>query len=109
MEDFDYLVTPIARNLKLSVKSDTCQVEKVYGAPSSALATNEILNVPTLFPARTEEGQAKGGVILLKLKLDSPNANMHVTASWEDMEGHKDETSSNVTLEVTNYTYDFCF
>ena len=68
-EDFDYMVTPLVFDLELKLESDLFEIANVYGTDTKKLSSGTIMNVNTLFPSRTtNNGETKGGVILLKLK-----------------------------------------
>lgn len=67
-EDFEYMVTPLVFDLNLKLIADGWEIEKVYGSPEADEATGEIMKVNTLFPSKTEEGETKGGLVLLKLR-----------------------------------------
>merc|ERR1712080_6288 len=47
---------------------DAYIIDKVYGSPESELSTGQLMRINTLFPsAKDEQGQTKGGVVLLRL------------------------------------------
>lgn len=71
-DEFDFMVTPLVFDLQLDLDAQGYEIEKVYGSPEADLATGEIMKVNTLFPSKTEEGQVKGGMVLIKLKKLSP-------------------------------------
>ena len=73
-EQFDYMVTPLVFDLSLNLKSNDFNVEMVYGSDSSNNQKENLMKVNTLFPTKTtEEGEVKGGVVLVKLKSKSEN------------------------------------
>jgi hypothetical protein len=66
-------VNPLLFNLRMTLSAENFIIEKIYGSPDmnepSRLAGGECLFVNTLFPSRmTQDGQTKGGIMLLKLK-----------------------------------------
>ncbi len=67
-DEFDFMVTPLVFDLVLDLDAPGYEIEKVYGSPEADMATGEIMRVNTLFPSKSEEGQVKGGVVLIKLK-----------------------------------------
>ncbi len=97
-EGFDYMVTPLVFNLNLQIDADGYEIEKVYGSPEANEATGEIMKVNTLFPSRKEEGETKGGIVLLKLKKISDDAEIKLIASYEDREGNKEISEVEVTF-----------
>jgi len=67
-EGFEYMVTPLVFDLKLTLESYDFEIEKVFGSPEANESTGELMKVNTLFPSKTVEGRVKGGIVLLKLK-----------------------------------------
>ncbi|MDI9399195.1 MAG: VWA domain-containing protein [Euryarchaeota archaeon] len=86
-EEFDFMVTPLVFNLTLELDAPGYQIEKVYGSPEADEATGEIMKVNTLFPSKAEEGEVRGGIILIKLKEISPDGNIKLKVSYEDRNG----------------------
>merc|ERR1712232_1486100 len=67
-EEFDYMVTPLVFNLRLHLSSDAYTIDRVFGSPESELGTGQLMRINTLFPsAKDDQGQTKGGVVLLRL------------------------------------------
>jgi len=97
-DEFEFMVTPLVFNLVLKLEATGYDIEKVYGSPEADESTGEIMKVNTLFPSKTEEGQTKGGIILLKLKKTSPNASLKLKASYEDRNGKEDSDEKSVTF-----------
>ncbi len=89
-EEFDFMVTPLVFDLRLELDAPGYKIEKVYGSPKADEATGEIMKVNTLFPSRAEEGEVKGGIILIKLKQISPEGDLKLAVSYEDRNGTKD-------------------
>jgi len=87
VEEFDFMVTPLLFDLALSVKADGYQIEKVYGTPEANQTTGELMRVNTLFPTRTIDGEAKGGLVLLKLRQTGDSPKLFLEASCEDRSG----------------------
>lgn len=98
-EEFEYMVTPLVFNLTLNLDAKGYSIEKVYGSPEANEATGEIMKVNTLFPSKKEEGQTKGGLVLLKLKKLSPEASLNLRVSYEDREGKADSDEASVSFE----------
>jgi len=106
-ENFEYMVTPLVFDLELEVESDGYEIEKVYGSTAADESTGEIMKVNTLFPSPKEDGETKGGVVLVKLEKQGEDADMELEASWENREGETDSTTRTVefTQEKAD-TYD---
>ena len=95
-EDFDFMVTPLVFDLNLDFESDDYELEEVYGTDSKEKNKENIMHVNTLFPSRSNEnGEVKGGIILLKLKKknDSEDGKITLRVSYKDpnKDMHKNE------------------
>jgi Ca-activated chloride channel homolog len=109
-EDFDYMVTPLVFDLNLKLDAQGWEIEKVYGSPEADEATGEIMKVNTLFPSKTEGGETKGGLVLLKLRktgedggdtlIADNSRRLTLKVSYEDRNGKKD--SDEKTIEFRN-------
>ncbi|MBU7017178.1 MAG: VWA domain-containing protein [Theionarchaea archaeon] len=86
-EEFEYMVTPLVFNLELMLESSGYEIEMVYGSPEADEATGQLMKVNTLFPSKKEEGETKGGLILLKLKKLSPDGQLMLRVTYEDRKG----------------------
>ena len=60
------------------------------------------MKVNTLFPSKAEEGQVKGGVILVKLKKLSNDGNMKLKVSYQDRNGVQDSDEAEVDTGEAN-------
>jgi len=89
-EEFEFMVTPLVFDLVLMLDSPGYMIEKVYGSPEADEATGEIMKVDTLFPTKAEEGEVKGGIILIKLKQVSSDENLTLRVSYLDRNGTED-------------------
>ena len=70
------MVTPLVFDLNLNFESDGYEIDKIYGTDSQDKSYGNIMKVNTLFPSNTnEDSEAKGGVILLKLKKKENSTN----------------------------------
>ena len=110
-EDFEYMVTPLVFDLKLQLKAQGYEIEKVYGSPEADEATGEIMKVNTLFPSKTEGGETKGGVVLLKLnkktgyegEVKDPALygadKLTLEVSYEDRNGKKESSSAQIVFD----------
>jgi len=104
-EEFEYMVTPLVFNLRLQLKAEGYKIEKVYGSPEASEATGEIMKVNTLFPSKTEGGETRGGLVLLKLKKVSSNTGLTLTVSYEDRKGVT--ASDEKTIKIPDKDKDF--
>jgi Ca-activated chloride channel family protein len=101
-DEFDFMVTPLVFDLRLKLDAPGYEIEKVYGSPEADQATGELMKVNTLFPSKAEEGQVKGGVILVKLKKLSNQGNMRLAVSYQDRNGVKDSDIAQVDMAEEN-------
>ncbi len=104
-EGFDFMVTPLVFNLKLQLEANGYDIEQVYGSPDADIATGEIMSVKTLFPSKTEAGETRGGLILLKLKKTSDSPTLKLTTSYEDRYGNTDGETSNIDISAQSADY----
>ena len=98
-EQFDYMVTPLVFDLRLNLKSNDFNVEMVYGSDSSNNQKENLMKVNTLFPTKTtEEGEVKGGVVLVKLKSKSENigGKIDLEVSYKDRNGKEYNNSQTI-------------
>lgn len=100
-DEFELMVTPLVFDLTLALSSSDFVIEEVYGSPEANEATGEIMKVNTLFPSRTENGETRGGLILLKLKKIGTGNNLILKTSYRDRQGAPgvDEVSVNFNDE----------
>jgi len=99
-EEFDYMVTPLVFNLRLTLDSDDWEIETVYGSPEADKATGELMKVNTLFPSKKVEGETKGGLILLKLKnIGDDSGSIRLKTSYEDRAGNEDGSEAKIYLD----------
>ena len=107
-EEFDFMVTPLVFDLQLMFESAGWRIEKVFGSPEANEATGELMKINTMFPApRSDGGEARGGLVLLKLRKTSGSVNepVYLKASYEDRNGRADEGTAVITLESTAPEY----
>ena len=98
-EGFSYMVTPLAFNLSLSVQSEGYEIEQVYGSPQADRASGRLMEVKTLFPSRRENNRTEGGVVLLAVERESPDARLAFQASYENP-GEGDRTVTRTVGEL---------
>lgn len=110
-EDFDFMVTPLVFDLKLQLEADGYEIEKVYGSPEADEATGEIMKVNTLFPSKTEGGETRGGVVILKLNPTSGaaaepvNSSLKLKVSYEDRNGKEDASEAQIMFKNRDADY----
>lgn len=94
-EGFDYMVTPLVFDLKMNLAAKGFEIAQVYGSPEASEATGELMNVRTLFPSKTEGGETRGGLVLLKLRQLSEDNDLKINLSYRDNLGetHKQESA----------------
>ena len=98
-EQFDYMVTPLVFDLSLNLKSDDFNIEMVYGSDSTNNKKENLMKVNTLFPSKTsEEGEVKGGVVLVKLKEKSKNINGKIDLEVSYKDRNEKEYSNSQTI-----------
>jgi Ca-activated chloride channel family protein len=97
-DEFDFMVTPLVFDLRLKLDAPGYEIEKVYGSPEADQATGELMKVNTLFPSKAEDGQVKGGVVLVKLKKLSNDGNMNLKVSYQDRNGVQDSDEAEVDM-----------
>jgi Ca-activated chloride channel family protein len=99
-EEFDYMVTPLVFNLRLTLDSEDWEIETVYGSPEADKATGELMKVNTLFPSKKVEGETKGGLILLKLRnIGDDSGSIRLKTSYEDRDGNVDGSEAKIYLD----------
>lgn len=99
-EGFEFMVTPLVFNLSLSLDAQGFEIEKVYGSPEAEEATGQLMKVNTLFPSKTQDGQTKGGLVLLKLKKTGENGALTLRVDYEDRNGTPNNVESVVEFNV---------
>ena len=98
-EDFDFMVTPLVFDLDLSFESKDYELEAIYGTDAADKSKGNIMHVNTLFPSRSNEnGEVKGGIILLKLKKKNQTDTGTITlkVSYKDNQNEKHENDQQV-------------
>ena len=99
-EEFDYMVTPLVFDLRLTLEARDWDIEMVYGSPEADMATGELMKVNTLFPSKKEDGETKGGLILLKLRnRGDESGSISLNVSYEDRDGREDGSTARVYLD----------
>jgi Ca-activated chloride channel family protein len=100
-EEFDFMVTPLVFNLRFYFEATGWQIDKVFGSPEADTSTGDLLRINTLFPAKTEGGETRGGIVLLKLSKTSffSGQKVFLKVSYEDHNGKKDSSEAMVELD----------
>jgi len=107
-EEFDYMVSPLVYDLDLELDADGYEIEAVHGSPSADAATDRLIHVGTLFPSAKQDGEARGGVVLVRLEQTSPTADLNLVASWTERDGgeYTERVSVDVPGESETYAHD---
>jgi Ca-activated chloride channel family protein len=76
VEDFNYLITPIAFDVKVCIESDGVEIDgsRVYGADDDARKSGSMLEIRTLTGSSIRGNGVKGSVIVAFLKAASADA-----------------------------------
>jgi len=105
-QEFDYMVTPLIFNLRLNFQSTGWRIDEVFGSPEADEATGSLMTINTLFPSKSEGGEVKGGLVLLKLRrLSSGTDRVYLRVTYEDRNGRTDSSESVVAMESVNPEY----
>lgn len=102
-EGFEFMVTPLVFGLELSLEAAGFEIEKVYGSPEADQATGQLMYISTLFPSKTEGGETKGGVVLLKLNPTgevTESSKISLNVNYENRQGDVETVSSDITFGV---------
>lgn len=108
-EQFEYMVTPLVFDLKLDLESEDFEIAAVYGSDTVNKENGNIMNVNTLFPSkRTDTGEVKGGVVLLKLnkKTEGKSVDLKLNVSYKDRNGQEYSNFQTVELEDEEEYYE---
>ena len=97
-EGFEYMVFPLAFDLRLSLKAEGYDIQKVFGSPEAEEATGELLYVNTLFPSPVSEKGIKGGIIVVKLRRTGSSKAMELRVSYEDRGGNRHSSRQRIAF-----------
>jgi len=95
-EEFEYMVTPLVFDLSLELDAEGYDIRKVYGSTAAEEATGEIMSVNTLFASPSEDGETRGGVVLVGVDRNSADATLELTATWTERDGTRRENATTV-------------
>ena len=111
-EDFEYMVTPLVFDLELKFDSTEYVIKNVYGTDTKQKTTGTLMRVNTLFPSsRNENGEAKGGIILLKVApaivdyAEPGHDGTKIIVSYKDRDGKEHINEQKVSFKSTNEEY----
>ena len=104
-EEFDYMVTPLVYDLNLELDADGYEIAAVHGSPSANAATDRLMHVGTLFPSARRDGEARGGVVLVRLERTASDGNLELAASWTERDGGEHTERVSVALPDGTETF----
>jgi Ca-activated chloride channel family protein len=104
-EEFAYMVTPLVFDLDLELDADGYDIQRVYGSTAAEDATDEIMSVNTLFASPSEGGRSRGGVVLVKVRRQSADARLELTATWTTRDGTPHERTTTVDFPTEDPDY----
>ena len=97
-KEFEYMVTPLVYNLKLSIDSKNFKVAGIYGVPKAKLSTKNLIDIDTLFASDSSDEGNKGGVILLKLKKISKGDKLDINLNYKDRYNKKHYIKKQISI-----------
>jgi Ca-activated chloride channel family protein len=97
-DEFDYMVTPLVYDLTLELDADGYSIAAVHGSPSDSDERDRLKHVGTLFPSAKQAGEARGGVVLVRLERVTADADVDLVASWTERDGG--EYTERVTVDI---------
>lgn len=99
-EQFEFMVTPLVFDLELNLESEDFEIASVYGSDTVDKQNGSIMNVNTLFPSKSVDGEVKGGVVLLKLEKvsDAAEGSLKLSVAYKDRNGEAHANSQEVTF-----------
>lgn len=104
-EEFDYMVTPLVYDLTLEIDADGYEIEAVHGSPSADAAHDRLMHVGTLFPSAKQDGEARGGIVLVRLDQQHPDADLELVASWTERDGTDQTERVTVTMPESSEAF----
>ncbi|WP_247002186.1 vWA domain-containing protein [Halosolutus gelatinilyticus] len=109
-DGFEYMVTPLVYGLSLELDAEGYEIAGVYGSDAAEPSTGELMRVNTLFPSERTDGEAKGGVVLVRIERtddaeSSEGRNLTLEASWETRSGDRESTTEDVSIPSGNEEY----
>ncbi|WP_256301687.1 vWA domain-containing protein [Haloarchaeobius salinus] len=104
-DEFDYMVTPLVYDLELEIMGDGYEITAVHGSPSDDEPSDQLMHVETLFPSAKEDGDARGGVVLVEVEQTKPTAELDLVVSWTERDGSEHSESVSVEVPTVAGTY----
>lgn len=107
-EEFDFMVTPLIFNVEMDFESSGWRIQQVFGSPEADRSTGHLMRINTLFPSKSEGGEIKGGLVLLKLQKISSSAGSDqicLKVTYENRNGITDSSQAVISLEQTHPEY----
>lgn len=108
--EFEYMVTPLVFDLNMILTSGNYVIDSIYGVPGvdndSFTNSHNIMNVNTLFPSATVDGEVRGGIIILKLsKVGNVTHDNDVTleVSYLDRDGKLYSERENILMTTISH------
>jgi Ca-activated chloride channel family protein len=105
-DEFDYMVTPLVYDLSLELDAADHNIAAVHGAPDADPDSGRLLDVGTLFPSAKSDGEARGGVVLVRLNDADASEPLELEASWTERDGS--EHAERVTITLPKETPYYC-
>lgn len=99
-EEFTLMTIPLVYNLELKLEGEDYSINQVYGNPSDGEDDSRVMKTDTLFPSTGDDG-AKGGVILAELDDVEEDAEVRISATWENRDGDKNSDVRTVKINST--------
>lgn len=104
-DEFNYTVTPLVFDLKLTVEGEGFNIDGVYGSPNEDSGSKgAVMNVKTLFPSHGDEG-TKGGVIVVSMSDANIGDKVRISTSWVERDGAKGGDVTKVKIKNEEPTY----
>jgi Ca-activated chloride channel family protein len=103
--EFDYMVTPLVYNLTLELDAEGYEIEAVHGSPSADATRDRLMHVGTLFPSATQDGESRGGVVLVRLAQQRPDTDLELVASWTERDGTDQTERVTVSMPESPETF----
>ena len=98
-EEFEYMVTPLVFNLNMTLDAEGYEIVKVCGTPYSEESKGEIMKIGTLFPSASEDGEVRGGIILVQLKQTEKKGEIRLIAGYDDRMGTHHSSRKEVDIK----------
>jgi Ca-activated chloride channel family protein len=101
------MVTPLVYDLDLTLDATGYEIEAVHGSPSGDAASDRLMHVGTLFPSAKQDGDARGGVILVRLTQTGTDPTLELQASWTERNGtdHAERVTVAMRDEPGSFTH----